>query len=95
MRLAVFIAVCFCASGCLGGKTYIKHGSLYRLRWDKNTWNEAAFTVERFDHKPSSTPHVRHYRWLHGERPVLPYPGEECAKPPEPPKDGWFDRKRD
>ena len=90
MRCTLLVAVCLAASGCLGGKTYIADGSLFRVRWDKNMWNASALTIERFDHKPSSTPHIRHYRWLHGEPPVLPYPGEECAKPPEPEKHGLF-----
>lgn len=65
---------------------YLSQGSLYRVRWDKNTWNASALTVERFDHKPAESGHVRQFRWLHGEPPVLPYPGEQCAKPPKPEK---------
>lgn len=98
MRWITIAAVLVLAPGCMGGKSYIADGSFYSVRWDKNTWNQSAFTVERFDHKPSSTPHVRQFRWLHGERPVLPFPGEQCAAPPPPPKNHglfhWRDKQR-
>lgn len=89
----VLAATVLLTSGCLGGKAYIADGSLYNVRWDRNTWNQMAFTVERRDHKPSSTPHIRHFRWLHGVDPVLPHYAEVCAKPPEPEKTGLFHRR--
>ena len=68
-------------SGCLVKAAWKAGGVLRRVRVDYNSYRAAAVTLSSYDHLPSRTNDVRHFRWLHGEDPVLPYPGEEVARP--------------
>ena len=79
-RLAA-AALLLSLSGCLFTTESLKDGSVVRTRLDRNTYRTPALSITTYDHLPARTAHVRHFRWLHGADPVLPYPGEHATNP--------------
>ena len=77
---AVVLLAVASTSGCVSA-AWRSGGSVRRLRADCNSYREPALSLTSYDHLPSRTKDVRHFRWLHGADPVLPYPGEQLAKP--------------
>ena len=78
-----FVAAVLAASlsGCLFTTQTLKDGSVVRTRLDRNTYRTPSLSITTYDHLPARTGHIRHFRWLHGADPVLPYPGESAMSP--------------